>query len=141
MDPLLHQIINVGGEPFEEVSSFKSLWASFTAAGQVFGEIKAHINVARAPFNLLQPSLWLRPEISCQTKGRINESVFRTILHCGCETWPLREEDQRCFEDFDDDGLRRILCRRRCDRVLCEVLRYGLHLRDLPSMLLQRRLR
>ncbi len=31
----------------------------------------------------------------------------------GFETWPLRVEDQRCLEVFDDDCLRRILGRHR----------------------------
>ncbi len=55
VDPLLHQVINVGGEPLEEGSSFKYLGASFTATGPALGEIKARINVARAALNRLQP--------------------------------------------------------------------------------------
>ncbi len=76
----------------EEVSSFKYLGASFTATGQAFGEIKSRINVARAAFNRLQPSLWSRPEITRRTKGRVYESVVSTMLLYGCETWPLRVE-------------------------------------------------
>ncbi len=133
--------LHVASEPLEEVSSFKYLGASFTATGQTIGEVKARINVARAAFNRLQPSLWSRPEISRRTKGRVYESVVRTILLYGCETWPLRVEDQRCLEVFDNDCLRRILGRRRRDRVPCEVLRHQLHLRALPPTLLQRRLR
>ncbi len=67
--------------------------------------------------------------------------MVRTILLYGCETWPLRVEDQRCLEVFDSDCLRRILGRRRRDRVPCEVLRHRLHLRALTPMFLQRRLR
>ncbi len=97
MDPLLYQAIGVGGEPLEKVSSFKYFGASFTATGQAFGEIKARINVARAAFNRLQPSLWSRLEISHRTKGCIYESVVTTILLYDCETWPLRIEDQLIF--------------------------------------------
>ncbi len=136
--PLLHQVINVGGEPLEAVSSIEYLRASFTATGQAFGEIKARINVARAAFNRPQPSLWSRPEISRRRKGRIYESVVRTILLYGCEYWPLRVEDQRCLEVFGNGCLRRILGRRRRDRVPCEALRHRLPLRALPPVLLQR---
>ncbi len=67
--------------------------------------------------------------------------MVRTILLYGCETWPLRVEDQRCLEVFANDCLRRILSRRPRDRVPCDVLRHQLHLRALPPTLLQRRLR
>ncbi len=64
------------------------------------------------------------------------------ILLYGCETWPLRVEDQRRLEVFDNDCLRRIRGRRRrLDRVPCAVLRRQLHLRAVPPVLLQRRLR
>ncbi len=64
-----------------------------------------------------------------------------TILLYGCETWPLRGDDQRRLEVFDNDCLRRILGRRHLDRVPCTALCPPLHLRSLPLVLLQRRLR
>ncbi len=50
-------------------------------------------------------------------------------------------EDQRCLKVFDNDCLRRIIGRRRRDRVPCDVLRHQFHLRALPPTLSQRRLR
>ncbi len=52
----------------------------------------------RAAFNHLQPSRWSFREISRRTKGRIYESVVRTILFYGCKTWPTRVEDQHCLD-------------------------------------------
>ncbi len=106
--------------------------------GQAVGDIDARINLARVTFNRLYTSLWSRHDISRRTKGRIYESVVRTILLYDCETWPLRVEDQRRLEVFDNDCLRRILGRRRLGRVPCAVLRRQLHLRALPPVLLQR---
>ncbi len=74
VDPLLHQVINVGGEPLEEVSSFKYLGASFTATGQAFGEIKARINVERAAFNL--------------RSGRVQKSRERPHLRVSGQNYP-----------------------------------------------------
>ncbi len=66
--------------------------------------------------------------------------MVRTILVYGCEAWPLRVENQRRLEVFDNDCLRRILGRRRLDRSPCAVLRRQLHLRVLPPVSIQRRL-
>ncbi len=90
MSPLSRGTIILDGVPLEEVSSSKNLGAPFTATGQAVGEIAARINLARAAFNRLHSSLWLRREISHRRKGRISESVVMTILLYGCETWPLR---------------------------------------------------
>ncbi len=141
MSPSSRDTIILDGVPSEDVSSFKCLGASFTATGQAVDEIAGRISLARATFNRLHTSLWLRCEISHRTKGRIYESVVRTIMLYGCETWPLRVEDQRRLEVFDSDCLRRILGYRRQDRIPCVALRHRLHLRALPPVLLQRRLR
>ncbi len=112
--------VTLNGVPLVTVSLFKHLGASSTAAGQAIGEIGARINLARATFNRLHTS---RHEISRRTNGRFYKSVVRTILLNGCETWPLRVEDQRCLEVFHNNCLRRILGRRRLDRVACAFLR------------------
>ncbi len=141
MSPSSRGTIILDSVPLEEVSSFKYLGASFTATGQAVDGIAVRINLARATFNPLHTSLWSRLEISRRTKERIFESVVRTILLYGCETWPLRVEDQRSPEVSDNDCLRRLLGRRSLDRVPCAVFRRQLHLRALPPVLLQRRLR
>ncbi len=71
MSPSSRGTIILDCVPLEEVSSFKYLGASFTATGQIVGEIAASINLARATFNRLITTLWSRREISRSTKGRI----------------------------------------------------------------------
>ncbi len=105
------------------------------------GQIAARINLARATFNRLHTSLWSRREISHHKKGRIYESVGRTVLLYGCESWPLHVEDQRRLEIFNNDCLRRILGCRHQDRIPCVALRHRLNIRALPPVFLQRRLR
>ncbi len=51
MYPSSRGTITLAGVSLEEVLSFKYLGASFTATGQVVGEIAARINLARATFN------------------------------------------------------------------------------------------
>ncbi len=92
-------------------------------------------------FNRLQTALWSRREILRKTKGPVYTAVVRTILLYGYETWPLRVEDRKRLEVFDNDCLRRIeRCDRR-DRVPRAVLRQRLQLPTLPALLLQHRLR
>ncbi len=129
------------GIPLEEVAAFKYLGASFIATGQAVREIESRTNSARMAFNRLHTALWSRREISRKTKSRVYTTLVRTILLYGCETWPLRVEDRKRLEVFDNDCLRHIAKRNRCDRVLCAVLRQRLQLPTLPVLLLQRRLR
>ncbi len=139
--PGTQHTINLGGVPLEEVESFRYLGSSFTATGQAKDEISGRIGLARSAFARLKSALWSRREISLKTKGRIYEALIRTILLYGCETWPVRVEDLRRLEVFDNDCL---LCLLRCcrrDRVPCASLRQRCSLRALPSVLLQRRLR
>ncbi len=75
-----------------------------------------------------------------RTKGRIYESVVRTILLYGCESWPLRVEYQRRLEVFYNGCLCRIRGRGRLDRVPCAIRRHRLHPRTLSLAFLQRRL-
>ncbi len=140
MRPSSHGAIILGCVPLEGGSSVKYLGGAFTATGQPVDEIAARINLARATFNRLYTSLWSRRELSGRTKGRIYETEVRTTVLYGCETWPLRVEDQRRLEVFDNDCLRRILGCRGQDRIPYVALRHRLHLRALPSGLLQRRL-
>ncbi len=75
------------------------------------------------------------------TKGLIDESVDRTIVLHGFEAWPLRLENQRRLEGFDNDCLRRILCHRHLDHVPYTIHHRQIHLRALPPVLFHRRLR
>ncbi len=92
-------------------------------------------------FNRLHTALWSRREISRKAKSRVCTAVVRTILLYGCESWPVRVEDRKRLEVFDEERLRRIKRCYRSDRVLCAVLRKRLQLPTLPARVLQRHLR
>ncbi len=85
------------------------------------------------------PSIfYLRPcgqdwRYRAKTKSRVYTAVVRTILLYGYEIKPLRVEDRKRLEVFDNDCLRRIeRCHRR-DRVPCAVLRQSLQFPTLPA--------
>ncbi len=96
------------GVPLEKIAAFKYLGASFPATGQAVQEIESRINSAWMAFNRLRTPLWSRREISRKTKSRVYTAVVRTILVYDCETWPLRVEDRKRLEVFDNGCLRRI---------------------------------
>ncbi len=84
-----------------------------------------------------RPQAALRVDwLSVQTVGE-----FYSILLLGCETWPVRVADERMFEAFDNDSIRRILRVRCRDCVPSVELRRRLCLTSIPAMLMQRRLR
>ncbi len=59
----------------------------------------------------------------------------------GCETWPVRVADERMFEVFDYDSIRRILRVKRRDYMPSVKFRRRLCLTSIPALLVQRRLR
>lgn len=133
--------LSLEGVTLENVDSFIYLGSSVVPSGQGEAQVAHRIGAARSAFVRLQRHLWGRREISAVTKGRVYQAIVRTILLYGCETWPMKVADQRKLEVFDNDCLRRILRRRRSDQVPTADLRRCLHLRPLPALLLQRRLR
>ncbi len=129
------------GVPLEEVAAFKYLGASFIASGQTVQGIESRINSVQMAFNRLHTAMWSRREISHKTKSRVYSAVVLTILLYGCETWPLRVEDRKRLDVFDNDCLRCIEKCYRDDRVPCAVLCQRLQLANLAALLLERRLR
>ncbi len=71
----------------------------------------------RSAFARLKSALWSRREISLRTKVRIYEALIRTILLYGCEKWPVRVEDHRWLEVFENDCLGCLFPCSRRDRV------------------------
>ncbi len=103
------QAVRLHGEPLEDVEKLKYLGSMLVTNGQGTGEISSRINLARSAFSRLQSCLWSRRKISLRTKGRVYQTVVRSILLYGCGTWPVRVADERMLEVFDNDSIRRIL--------------------------------
>ena len=112
LDPINRQPLTLDGVDLQDVQSFVYLGSTIIPSGQ-----------------------------GVATKGRIYQTIVRTILLYGCETWPLKAVDLRKLEVFENDCLRYVLRCRRIDRVPTTTLCRHLNLRPLPPVLLQRRLR
>jgi hypothetical protein len=109
--------VSLSGVAIEEVEQFRYLGSTFLPNGQCKHEIDARIDAARKAFFVLKKPLWSRREISLQTKIKVFQAAIRSILLYGCETWPLKIEDERRLMIFDHWCLRIILRVRYFHRV------------------------
>jgi hypothetical protein len=131
----------LSGVAIEEVHHFRYLGSTFLPNGQSKDEITARIDAARKAFFQLRKPLWSRREISLCTKLKVYQAAVRTILLYGCETWPLRVEDERRLMVFDHWCLRIILRVRYFDMVSNESIRNRCHIKSLTITIKEKRLR
>ncbi len=133
------QAVLLDGEHLDDVERFEYLRSMFVANGQGTEKVRSRINLARSAFSRLQSCLWSWREISLRAKGRVYQTVMRSILLYGCEIWPVRVTDERMLEVFDNGSIRRILRVRRRDCVPSVELRR--RLTHISALLVQRKLR
>ena len=110
------------GEILEVVEQFTYLGSCVSSDGSLSNEIDARISKARIAFANLR-HLWRQKGISLSLKGRVYKTTVRAVLLYGSETWPLRVEDQRRLEVFDNRCLRSIAGVGWCQRILTETVR------------------
>ncbi len=111
----------------------------FTANAQGTEKTRSWINPVHSAFSCLQVCLWSRHEILLHTKSKAYQAVVRTILLYGCKKWPVRLADERMFEVFDNDSIRRILHVMHRDCESSVELRRRLCLTSIPALIVQRR--
>jgi hypothetical protein len=134
--------VQIEGATIEEVESFKYLGSNIRPNGQCVDEILSRINAARKVFFQLRKPLWSRREITLDTKIKVYKSAVRTILLYGCETWPLRQDDERRLSVFDHWCLRYILRVRYFHRITNdEIRRRCFNIPQLVDVIKQNRLR
>ena len=100
-------ILSLDGTVLERVDRFVYLGSCITPDGHVDEEISIRIRKARQAFANLS-HLWRRRDIRLTTKGRVYAAAVRPVLLYASETWPLRLEDKRRLEVFDNRCLRSI---------------------------------
>ena len=104
--PLANPFV-INGLPLEIVDRFVYLGSCISSDCSVSNEIKSRIAKARTTFANLH-HLWCNKKISLKLKGRVYQATVRAVLLYGSETWPLRVEDSRQLEVFDNRCLRSI---------------------------------
>ncbi|XP_065565739.1 uncharacterized protein LOC136030599 [Artemia franciscana] len=115
--------ITLNGIPIEDVQNFKYLGSLINPKGEALNKIQSRISAAWAAFIQLRKCLWLRNEISLQTKLWIYNALVLSVLLYGCKIWPLRAGEANNLNVFHHKCLCCILGLRLSDRVSNDVIR------------------
>lgn len=99
--------LKLQGEDLAFVDRFTYLGSCISQDGTVHNEISTRIANARITFANLS-HLWRQKGISLQLKGRVYKTTVRAVLLYGCETWPMRADDLKRLQVFDNRCLRSI---------------------------------
>ena len=97
----LNTFLKLEGEVLEVVEQFTYLGSCVSSDGSLSNEIDARISKARIAFANLR-HFWRQKFISLSLKGRVYKTTIRAVLLYGSETWPLRVEDLRRLQVFDN---------------------------------------
>jgi hypothetical protein len=99
--------LELQGESLEVVDRFTYLGSCITSDCSVTDEVSARISKARIAFANLR-HLWRQKGLSLGLKGRVYQATVRAVLLYGSETWPVRTEDLRRLQVFENRCLRTI---------------------------------
>ena len=99
--------VTVCGEPIREVESFVYLGTVVDQQRGTDRDVTARIGKARAAFVMLK-NIWASGGISMRAKLCIFNSIVKSVLLYGCETWRTTQTMQQTIQTFLNTCLRRI---------------------------------
>ena len=91
--------IKLDGEAIDEVEDFTYLGSYISKDGGFNRDILARIGKARTAFAILRP-VWRSKVISRKTKLRIFNTIVKSVLLHGSETWRATNETSRKLQSF-----------------------------------------
>jgi hypothetical protein len=118
----LNTPLMIQGEALEVVERFTYLGSCISSDGSVTDEVEARVSKARIAFANLR-HLWRQKGLSLGLKGRVYNATVRAVLLYGSETWPIRKDDLRRLQVFDNRCLRTIAGVGWRQRIRNEVVR------------------
>lgn len=101
---------------------YKYLGVTFTDTGTDEREIDLRIVQARKAISCLNSILWSK-EITKKRKYNIYESMIKSTLLYGAETWRLTERYKKKIEAVEMDAIRRSLRISRMDKIRNEIIK------------------
>ena len=100
--------VTVNGQNLDETSKFTYLGGVVTTQGEGGDDITCRIGKARTAFRKLN-RIWKSSNYSIMTKVHLYNSLMKSVLLYGCETWKMNEEDARKLDTFQFTCMRRII--------------------------------
>jgi len=101
-------LVYVRGEQLEHVSEFKYLGATLTENGTSEIEVKHRVGMATSALARLE-SIWKMRSISMKTKIKLLNSMVKSILMYGCESWTITDKIWKKVEAFEMKCYRKLL--------------------------------
>jgi hypothetical protein len=102
--------IMIGNERFfGYCTEFKYLGTTFTPELNDTNDVQLRIDQASKAFYAMNKNIFRRKNISSKLRLRTYNAIIVNLLHWGCESWALKEEDCRRIEVFHHRCLRRML--------------------------------
>ena len=100
--------VTVNGQNLDETSKFTYLGGAVTTQGGGGDDITCRRGKARTAFTKLN-RIWTSSNYSIMTKVHLYNSMVRSIIIYGCETWKMSEGDTRKLDTFQFTCMRRII--------------------------------
>jgi len=121
-------------------SNLSSAYGKFIYFGSDIDSEEIHRRLGIAGSIIAQlDNVWRQQKLSISTKLRIYTSLVQSVVLYGSETWTLRKVDSDRIQSFHMQALRRILSIRWYGKVSNAVVNKRTKLRDLPSLIADRR--
>lgn len=114
--------IKIDTDEIEACSNYTYLGVEFDTTGKDDREIKKRITHARRLIGCLNGVLW-SSNIGKKRKHNIYETIIKSSLLYGAETWTISESNRRKLEATEMDAFRRTLGISRMDRIRNEEIR------------------
>jgi hypothetical protein len=110
-------LIEVSGRPLEWVDSFKYLGALFHETGSLEAELGRRVGLAAGCFKRLAKPIFLQKCISLSTRVAVYVCMIISVLLYGSESWAITDAQLSRLSVFHHDCLRKLLGKRRSDRM------------------------
>ena len=112
-----HCCVEVGDRKLESVEEVKYLGVMISGDGRMEEEIRSRIGKAARVIGVLNKPMWKRKELSRRTKLRVYNAIVVPTLMYGSEMWVLNKQQESAVQATEMHVLRRIVEKRRVDRV------------------------